>query len=351
MIDRWQWPWMLVLLVLVPIVLLASRDRAQSGVMYTQNDLLAAGRRSWRVRFAWLPAFLRAVSIALIVVALARPQQFEGHTRTTIEGVAIQLVIDRSSSMEQPMRWGSQMSTRIEVTRAMAKEFVQGPDSTSERDRGRQGDMIGLVGFAGFADTLCPLVRSHAALITMIDQIETASIRGEDGTAIGSALQLAAARLKNAEAEIARNTARSDQAPDFVIKSKVVILLTDGANNRGISPIDAAHLAAEWGIRVYTIGIGDTSSDNALRSLFTPMEVDRDLLQRIASITGGRYFSAADAEAMRQVYNQIDELERSKVEIEEFTDYIELYRPLAIAAFAAILLESLLRTLVLRRTT
>jgi Ca-activated chloride channel family protein len=349
MIDHWQWPWAFGLVLLAPLVLILRR--APRSVMFTQNEVLGTAGRSWRIRMAWMPSAMRALAIAMVAIALARPQEYSGHVKTTTEGVAIQLVIDRSSSMEQPMRAGSQMSTRIAVTRAMAREFVQGPDANDDRDRGRQGDMIGLIGFAGFADTLCPLVRTHSALLNMIDQIETAKVRGEDGTAIGSALQLAAARLKNAEVEIARSIGSKAAAPEFVMKSKAIILMTDGASNRGIAPLDAAFLAAEWGIRVYTIGIGDSTEQGSLRSLFAPQEVDRDLLERIANVTGGRYFSAADAEALRQVYQQIDELERSKVEVEEFSNYEERFTPFAACAFFALLCEALLRTLVLRRTT
>lgn len=210
--------------------------------------------------------------------------------------------------------------------------------------------MIGLITFAGFADTLYPLSRSHAALHSTIDSIETARVRAEDGTAIGSGLQLAAARLKNAEAEIARAARLSAGPPDFTIKSKVIILLTDGAANRGVSPLDAAYLAAEWGIRVYTIGIGDTTGETQFRSLFSPVEVDRELLERIASITGGRYFSASDGDTLRRVYEQIDQLERSRVETFDFTLRDELFSAFAIGSLVALVLEIVLRASMFRRT-
>lgn len=349
--DQFAWPWVLGLLLLVPLVVWQPWRTRRGGILYTQTDLLAGSGRSWRTRLGFVPGLLRAMVLSLMIVALARPQAVAGHVRTNTEGVAIELVVDRSSSMEQPMQFGNKMLTRLEVVKRVARDFILGDKNARPPLPGRTGDMIGLIAFAGYPDTICPLVRGHKALANLLEQVETAQFRGEDGTAIGDALLLAAARLKNAEAELKRSMDKDAPPPDFTIKSKVIILLTDGQNNGETDPLETAKLAAQWGIRIYTIGISDGGqSPSAFPSIFARQGVDRELLSRIASITDGQYFAASDAETLRMVYERIDELETTRIETQEFTDYRELFAPLAAWALVGLGLEVVLRTLVLRRT-
>lgn len=350
--DRFAWPWILLLLAAVPLAAWRPWRRARGGVIHSQTPLLAISARSWRTRLGPMPSVLRAGGLALMIVALARPQNVTGRVNTSTEGVAIEIVVDRSSSMEQPMQFENRMLTRLEVVKRVAREFVLGNAETRPPLPGRAGDMIGLIAFAGYADTICPLVRGHRALDNLLEQVQTAQFRGEDGTAIGDAIMLAAARLKDAEEEIQRSISSDDSPPDFTIKSKVLILLTDGQNNGQTNPIGAARLAAEWGIRIYTIGIGDGGSEQgAFQSIFARQGgVDRELLEGIASITDGQYFAADDAQTLREVYERIDAMETTRIETQEFTDYHELFGPLAAWALAALAVEVVLRTLVLRRT-
>lgn len=349
--DRLAWPLVLLLLFVVPLVLWRPKRRRRGGVVYSQTQLLAAAGRSWRARLGVLPVLLRGAALTLMIVALARPQAVVGHVNTSTEGVAIEIVVDRSSSMEQPMQFDQQMLTRLEVVKRVAREFVLGNPEARPPLPGRAGDLIGLIAFAGYADTICPLVRGHAALDNLLAQVETAQFRGEDGTAIGDALLLAAARLKDAEEEIKRSTTTDDLPPEFTIKSKVLILLTDGQNNGQTDPLDAARLAAQWGVRIYTIGIGDGDAQRGgFPSIFARRGVDRDLLQRISSITDGQYFAANDAETLREVYERIDAMETTRIETQEFTNYHELFGPLAAWALVMLSVEIVLRTLVLRRT-
>lgn len=350
--DRFAWPWLLALLVTVPFIVWRPGRARLGGAMYTRQDLLVGIGSSWRTRIRWLPSILRAACLVLCIFSIARPQKVLGHVRTSTEGVAIQLVVDRSSSMNEQMSYAGGMASRLEVVKQVVKEFIAGDDKATGGLTGREGDMIGLIAFAGYADTVCPLVRSHSALVDLLSQVETANIRAEDGTAIGAALALASARLKNAEEELKRSIgdAASDTPPDFTIASKVIVLLTDGVNNRAPNPLDAAQLAAQWGIRIYTIGIGDAPQGQmSLFDLARP-GVDSDLLKAVAKATNGQYFSANDADTLRKVYEHIGDLERTRIETEEFTDYRELYPPLLAGALGALSLEVLLRTLVLRRS-
>ncbi|MCL4221717.1 MAG: VWA domain-containing protein [Phycisphaerales bacterium] len=347
--DRFAWPWVMVLLLLVPLALWRPRRAQHGGAMHTRHDLLAEVGRSWRTRLIWLPPMLRAICLVLCTFALARPQKLLGHVRSSTEGVAIQLLVDRSSSMEAQMSFASGQSSRIEVVKQVVREFIEG--DSSEPGSSREGDMIGLIAFARYADTICPLVRSHRALVDLLGELKTVP-RGsaEDGTGIGTAVALAAARLKNAEAELQRSINRTSRTePDFKIASKVIVLLTDGIENQNVSPVEAARLAAQWGIRIYAIGIGDKPREQ--RSIFdlAAPQVDTRLLEEMTRMTDGQYFSASDADSLRQVYQRIGELEKTRVETEEFTNYRELYRPLLMGALIALSLEVMLRTLVLRR--
>lgn len=349
------YPWMLALLSLIPVVitvrLLRNPEPAARFGAHLHLELVG---RSARERLMWLPSALRCLTIAAIVVSLARPQLGVGEVRTVTNGVAIMAVIDRSFSMGDQMQYDGETLTRLDTVKRVFNEFVEGsPEKVTEDDalKGRTGDLIGLIKFAGIAETACPLVRVHSTLTDLALQITLATSAGGDpeaGTAIGDGLALAIARLESAENDLAQrgtDDELGEQArdPDFNITSKVIVLLTDGdENNTEIQATDAARLAADRGITIYTIGIGSSGG----RYGFNPA-----LLQFIANTTNGKYWPATDAQALRSIYNEINELEKTEVISTEYTSRNELFSYPLIVAGIAFMLEALLRTLVLRRAT
>ena len=308
---------------------------------------------SVRTRLLVLPLVLRVLALAALVLALARPQDVQGLVRTTTEGIALQLVIDRSSSMTETIDIDGRSTTRLDAVKQVASEFIEG---NGDDLKGREGDMIGVIAFGSYADTICPLVREHDALLELVGDIRVSPLRSDQGTAIGDAVSLAAARLREAEKEIARglgdDAARDPGAkPDFSIKSKAVILLTDGRNNRGqIEPLQAAQLCADWGITLYTIGIGGGYTE--LAGLRIPMggSLDERTMTQMAVATGGRFFLADDAQSLRDIYAVIDELETTEIETSESVDYTERFPPFAAAGLALLALEVLLSSTWLRRS-
>ncbi len=272
---------------------------------------------TWRQRLRRYFFFLRALILALLVVGLARPRSGTQMQEVTTEGIDIMLVLDVSSSM---LAEDFRPKNRIEAAKAVAKEFIQG----------RTNDPIGLVVFAGEAFTQCPLTLDYGVLYQILDNVQVAP-REWDGTAIGNGIATAVARLKDSRA-----------------KSKVIILLTDGRNNAGeVDPITAAQLAQTFNIRVYTIGAGTRGRalypvDDPIfgkRYVSMQVEIDENLLQRIAHMTGGRYFRATDSEKLRQIYREIGELEKTRIEVKEFTRYRELYVWFAGLALALLVVE------------
>lgn len=361
--DRLEWPWALWLLA-IPALLgagaivrrLARQRPLHPGLVYPADAGASAIAPTLRARLTALPALLRLATLVLLVLALARPQHEMGRTKTSTEGIALQLVIDRSGSMDEPMTFEGETMNRLEVVKRVASEFLTGNDDDL---KGREGDLIGAIVFGTYADTIAPLTQSPALVAELLQKVEIATLRSEQGTAIGDALALALARLKRAEEEIGAAKAE-DQAEDddpgddqdsFTIKGKAVILLTDGESNQGeIHPIQAAMLAADWGIRVYTIGIGQGKYIQ-MGNQRIPLGggVDGRTLNEIAERTGGRFFMATDAEALRGVYAEIDRLERTTIETQQLADYQEAFAPLALAALALLGLEVFVRVAVLRR--
>ncbi len=319
MIDWWsrfefQHPWLLLAaLVAVPVFLLARR--APGRVLFSSLAILPPKGRSWRSRLAWVPDALLALAVAALVVALAGPRIGERNSRVNREGIAIMMVIDRSGSMQAlDLSEEDEEMTRLDAVKEVFEEFVLGGDGLD----GRADDAIGLVAFAGYADTGCPLTLDHDALVGVARTIEIVEDRAEDGTAIGDGLGLAIERLR-------KSTARS----------RVAVLLTDGVNNSGNeSPLGAADLASSQGIKVYTIGAGTTGmAPVRVRDPFTgrsvlrpmPVEIDEETLREIARRTGGQYFRATDADGLREVYRQIDRLERTKITEERWREYDEYF--------------------------
>ena len=265
----------------------------------------------------------------MIVLVLARPQTTDNWQNTEIEGIDIMLAVDISTSMlAEDLK-----PNRLEAAKQVAAEFING----------RPNDNIGLTIFAGEAFTQCPLTVDHGVLLNLFQSVSCEMIyRGmiEDGTAIGMGLANAVTRLKDSKA-----------------KSKVVILLTDGVNNRGeLSPLTAAEIAKQFGVRVYTIGVGTNGTAPypmqtyaGVQYIQTPVEIDEQTLTQIAAETNGNYFRATSNSKLKEVYQEIDKLEKTKLNVKEFSKREEEYEIFALVAFLCILLELILRNTVLKK--
>lgn len=316
--------WLLTLLV--PMIGYYVWRTLQGGASIQISSVAGVVRAPRTVRYylRHLPFALRAAAFALLVVALARPQDVEQNVRTNAEGIDIMLAIDVSGSMLAR----DFKPDRITAAKEVAGSFIAD----------RYGDRIGLVAFAGEAFTQSPLTTDQSTLQTLLARIRSGLI--EDGTAIGNGLATAINRLRESNA-----------------KSKVIILLTDGENNRGeIAPLTAAEIARDQGIRVYTIGVGTrgTAPYPTVDFFGNPtvvqakVQIDEKILGEIADLTGGRYFRATDNAKLQSIYDEINQLEKSKVEISQYTTYTEEYLRWAAAALALLLVEFLLRTLWLK---
>ncbi len=317
--------WLLVLLV--PMVAYYVWRTLQGGAaiqISTVRGVMGAPR-TFRYYLRHLPFVLRAAAFSLLVVALARPQDVEQNVNTNTEGIDIMLAIDVSGSMLardfQP--------DRITAAKEVAGSFIAD----------RYGDRIGLVAFAGEAFTQSPLTTDQSTLQTLLARIRSGLI--EDGTAIGNGLATAINRLRESDA-----------------KSKVVILLTDGVNNRGeITPLTAAEIAKAQGIRVYTIGVGTEGMApypaidmfGNLTFVKQKVEIDEKTLTAMAEMTGGRYFRATDKAKLKAIYDEINQLEKSKIEVTEHISYHELFLGWVLGALGLLLVEFLLSNLVLKR--
>jgi Ca-activated chloride channel family protein len=327
---RFANPEYLFLLLLIPLIVAYHwrRSRVMSGrVKFSTLKYMKNIPITWRLRVRKYFYFFRLLILALIIIGMARPQSGTRKQEITTEGIDIMLVMDVSSSM---LAEDFKPKNRIEAAKAVAVEFIEG----------RTNDRIGLVIFAGESFTQCPLTLDYGVLTTLIDQMEVAP-EDWDGTAIGNGIATSVARLKDSKA-----------------KSKVIILLTDGRNNAGeINPITAAQVAQTFDIRVYTIGAGTRGS--ALypvndpifgkRYVSMPVEIDEDLLRKIAGQTSGKYFRATDTEKLRQIYGEINEMEKTKIQVKEFTKYNELFVNYASAGILLLLLEILLLNTWLRK--
>jgi Ca-activated chloride channel family protein len=335
---QFQSPWMFTLLLLVP-ALLYYELRRRTGPSLRFSSTAGADRLpdSWRRRLARLPLALRAAAMVLLVVALARPVSGRDPVRNVTEGVAIQMVLDRSGSMAIGMDYRGQTLPRFEVAKRVFSDFVLGDG----RDlRGRPDDLVGVVAFAGFADTISPLTNSREALGGLLKELAIIREASKDGTAIGDGIALGAARLKSAEQEAEAAASAGDA---YRIKSKVLILLTDGEQNAGKrSPAQAAALAAQWGIKIYAIGVSSGAGGGFPAAA-------GEVLQQAAEATGGMFREASDERSLRAVYGEIDRLEKSEVQTLQYLSVRELFPPLALAALALLCLQLLLSATALRR--
>ena len=332
-------PLMLVLAVLAPLVFLRANGLPAT-VTYSSLELLETDRRSLRSRLTWLPAALLGLAALALAIALAGPRTGDAVSEVKHEGIAIAMVVDRSTSMEaRDFVRGDTSTSRLDVVKKIFRDFVDGGGAFGE---GRPDDLIGLVTFARYADGLCPLTLDHGNLLAILDQIETpVDDQSEDGTAVGEGLGLAVERLRRQETA-----------------SKIVILLTDGVNNSGdIEPLQAAALAAEYGIKVYTVGAGYTGyapypvrrPDGRISLQRVAVEIDEVMLQQIAQRSGGRYFHATNEEGLREVIEEIGRLERSEVSEVRYLEYEYHFAPFVAFALAAVGIASLLSATWLRR--
>ena len=354
----WAVPAMLLLAVPVVLLPLLRRQLAhrRPGRRFSSSALAMSAAPSLRRRLLWLPTALLIAALLVLVLALARPQQGLERVVDINRGVAIELVVDRSGSMGELMtRADGSEASRLQVVKEVAAQFVRGDGQSLA---GRGNDLIGLVTFARYPDTVMPLTLSHDAIGGFLDQVRLVTQRQEDGTALGDALALAAARLRRAEEELSQRgggPGDGGAANDYEIKSKVIVLLTDGRNNVGTrAPLAAAQLAADWGIKIYAIGIGEARSgrgDSLLRALTQrTAPVDMATLESVAEATGGVAHEVTDGEALRAVYQEIDRLEKSEVEAVRYLSRRERFVPLVLAAIALLAVAALLDATVLRRS-
>ncbi len=315
------------LLLILPLVLAAlwylHRRSKGASIGFSSSRILETVDATWKVRFVFVPFILRFVAIALICVALAGPRKVLEESRSTTEGIDIVLSLDCSGSMAaEDFKINGQRQNRFEIIKKVVGEFILQ----------RKDDRLGLIGFAGRAYTVCPLTTDRGWLSANLERMRLGMI--EDGTAIGSGIASALSRFKDSKA-----------------KSKVIVLLTDGVNNTGtIDPVTAGKTAAAMGVKIYTIGAGvKGSAPFPVQDLFgnkfyqnVQVEIDEDMLKKVADATGGRYFRATDTESLREIYKVIDQLEKTKIEQNGYKQYQELFGIFVIAALVLLGIETIL---------
>ncbi len=339
--------WFFLLLLLPPLMIYQRRQRRKDAVLYSSLALFEGTRRTWRQRLLFIPPLCLYLALASLIVCLARPQVESTGKREDREGIAIQLLVDISSSMDMEVQTPDGPMTRMEVAKKVLEEFVAGDGKDLP---GRPDDMIGLVSFARYSDSVCPMTLGHDALVYMIRELEINDRPNEDGTAYGDAAALAAAQLKAQE-----DRELSQRGQGGHMKSKVILLLTDGENNCGVQmPLQAAALAKEWGIRIYTISLQETEKPREIVTkngkFLKPQkrtESDR-ILEKMAESTGGVFRTAHDFDSLAAVYKEINELEKTKLEEVEFTQYDDAFTPFALLALGLLFFRYLLTSTVLR---
>ena len=315
---------LLALVVVYIIWYIRKHNNIEPSVRVSDTSPYAAVGKTWREWLVHVPFVLRVVALTMIVIVLARPQSSDNWQNTEIEGIDIMMTIDVSTSMlSEDLK-----PNRLEAAKDVAAQFING----------RPNDNIGLTIFAGESFTQCPLTVDHEVLLNLFKNVQCGLV--EDGTAIGLGIANAVTRLKDSKA-----------------KSKVIILLTDGTNNAGaVSPLTAAAIAKQFGIRIYTIGVGTNGeapypfqTAMGIRYQNIPVEIDEQVLREIASTAGGEYFRATSNSKLKEVYEEIDKLEKTKLHVREFSTKEEEYQPFALVALIAVILELALRATILRR--
>ncbi|OGW76026.1 MAG: aerotolerance regulator BatA [Omnitrophica bacterium RBG_13_46_9] len=325
--DGWA---LLFFPVIIFFVYFFIKKDLSSGIRFSSRELVKSPKRTLRLAAARNLFYLRLAALTLFLFALARPQSVSEETKIYTEGIDVVLAIDCSGSMRaEDFIISGIRQNRLEAVKIVVENFI----------RGRKGDRIGMIAFAARAYTVCPMTLDYDWLVENLERVKIGSI--EDGTAVGSAIISSVNRLKDTEG-----------------KSKVIILLTDGINNAGrISPLTAAEAAKALGIKIYTIGAG--TKGLAPYPMRTPwgetvyenvkIEIDEDTLKGIADETGGRYFRATDTESLKEIYKEIDVLEKTKVEEIGFRRYKELFPKFVIFGFIFLMLEIILSGTVLRK--
>jgi len=324
---RFANPEFFLLLLFVPVMIYWYWKKSKNQIVELQVptvQVFHAVPRTWRQRFRHMLFVLRVLALACLAVALARPQSTSQGENVSTEGIDIVITNDISGSMLAE----DFHPNRIEAAKNVALEFIDG----------RPNDRIGLVIFSGESFTQCPLTLDHAVLKNLLKEVKSGMI--EDGTAIGMGIATAVSRLKDSKA-----------------KSRVTILLTDGVNNRGsIDPLTAAGIAQTFGIRVYTIGVGTNGmapypvqTPFGIQYQNIPAELDEQLLQKISDMTGGKYFRATDNRKLKEIYDEIDRLEKTKIEVTEFHHHKEEFYAAAMFAGFFLLFEMFLSQTVFRK--
>jgi Ca-activated chloride channel family protein len=326
-IDNWENPEFLYALYIIPVLIVwywfKHKDNSAE-LRFSSMQPFGQIKPTLKTYFFHSLFILRIIAISLIIIAMARPQSVSKKQNVNIEGIDIVMTLDVSGSMLAR----DFKPDRLEAAKEVAKEFIAK----------RPNDRVSLVIFSGEAFTQVPLTTDHQMISNIFEEVKSGMI--EDGTAIGDGLATSVSRLENSEAI-----------------SKVIILITDGVNNAGsVDPISAAELANMFGIRVYTIGIG--SMGTAPYPVQTPfgiqmqemeVQIDEELLQKIAAMTGVRYFRADNNKKLREIYKEIDTLEKSKIDIQEFRKKHEAYLPFALIALLILVIEITLRYIVFKR--
>ena len=315
-----------LLLLLIPLIgwYIYKLSKSQASMQVSSSEVFQLPEaRSWKIYLRHVPFLLRMVLIALLIVVLSRPQSTNSWQNSSTEGIDIMLAMDISSSMlAQDLK-----PNRLEAAQDVAASFING----------RQNDNIGLVVFAAESFTQCPLTTDHTVLLNLFKDIQPGII--QDGTSIGLGLANAVSRIKDSQA-----------------KSKVIILLTDGVNNAGeIAPITASEIAKTFGVRVYTIGVGTQGeAPYPFQTAFgiqyqnVPVEIDEPTLKQIAATTGGQYFRATDNASLKAIYEEIDQMEKTKISVQEFSKKQEEYMQWALLVLLLLLVEVLLKNTLLR---
>ena len=326
---QFQDPWLFLLLAIIPLLIYRTLKNRPATLHFSSLDSLKALHRKGVEFLAAIPLILRCLAIALLVTALARPQEGRKSTEILSAGVDILLAIDTSGSMQAlDFEKNHQPVDRLTVVKDVVSEFI---DS-------REFDRMGMVVFGNEAFTQCPLTLDHDILHSFLNKLQI-GVAG-DSTAIGSAIGISVKRLKDLES-----------------KSKVIILLTDGRNNSGnITPFQAAEIAKTYGIKIYTVGVGThgqapfpINTPFGRKMLMQNVDIDEDSLKKIAEQTGGQYFRATDSDSLKQIYAQIDTLEKSEVKWIDHSEYRELFPLFLIPALLLVLTETVLTQTRLRR--
>jgi len=316
-------PWALLLLLVVPVWFYAIGRRRGGSFTFSRASTVDRLAGAGAARLAKMPGWLRGMTMTALILALAAPRTGASVVDVNAEGIAIVIALDISSSM---LAEDFAPRNRLTVAKQKVMEFV----------RGRQYDRIGLVAFAGEALTQVPITIDYPVIYRALDELKAGTAQLEDGTAIGTAIATAANRLRRAPGE-----------------SRVMILMTDGENNRGeIDPVTAAQAAAAYDIRIYTIGVGTdgvapipvATSPLGLQYATLQVHIDDELLTEIADLTGGRYFRATNESALDSVYDRIDNLEKSKVDVRRYVEYTPHFMPFLVLATLALAAEWMLRS-------